>query len=129
MWCGCSPGFFRLFPLVVVEQAVRIKPNKLLLLVVQEGRREQLDEVEIGEERYAVVDGGPADGVVVLQSLAVGGGQVYHQVDLLAADVADHVRTVLLKEQKTKQHKRTFVFSERAKQAEQSRLVAKTIEG
>ena len=92
----CSPCLFRLFPGVVVEQAVRVEPHQLLLLVVRERVREELDEVQVGEEGDAVVDGGPADGVVVLQPLALGGGQVDHEVDLLGADVVDHVRAVVL---------------------------------
>lgn len=92
-----SPGLLWLFSGVVVEQAVRVKPYQLLLLVIHQGRREQLDEVEVGKEGDAVVDGGTADGVVVLQAFAVGCGQVDHQVDLLAADVVDHVRALLLR--------------------------------
>lgn len=44
-----------------------------------------------------MVDGRAADGVVVLQPLALGGGEVDHQVDLLGADVVDHVWPVVLR--------------------------------
>lgn len=102
-----SPGLLWLFPGVVVEQAVRVKAHQFLLVVVHQGGREELDEVEVGEEGDAVVDGCAADGVVVLQALALGGGKIDHQVDLLAADVVDHVRSLVLQKKKTKKKKST----------------------